>query len=159
VAVVDHVTTTGSVVDFPGSTAIGNDELLALDCDVLVPAALGGVFTAANAEAVRARLIVEGANGPTEPEADLIFRRRGVEVIPDIYANAGGVTVSYFEWVQNIQQFSWDEERVNDELEKVMVRAWRDINEVAERSDLPLRTAAFVLAIGRVGKATVLRGI
>jgi glutamate dehydrogenase (NAD(P)+) len=159
VALVDHVTTTGSVVDFPGSTAIGNDELLALDCDVLVPAALGGVFTAENAEAVRARLIVEGANGPTEPEADLIFRRRGVEVIPDIYANAGGVTVSYFEWVQNIQQFSWDEERVNDELEKVMVRAWRDINEVAERSDLPLRTAAFVLAIGRVGKATVLRGI
>jgi glutamate dehydrogenase (NAD(P)+) len=159
VALVDHVTTTGSVVDFPGSTPIGNDELLALDCDVLVPAALGGVFTAENAEAVRARLIVEGANGPTEPEADLIFRRRGVEVIPDIYANAGGVTVSYFEWVQNIQQFSWDEERVNDELEKVMVRAWRDINEVAERGGLPLRTAAFVLAIGRVGKATVLRGI
>jgi glutamate dehydrogenase (NAD(P)+) len=159
VAVVDHVTATGSVVDFPGSEAIANDDLLTLDCDVLVPAALGGVFTAENAEAVRARLIVEGANGPTEPEADLIFRRRGVEVIPDIYANAGGVTVSYFEWVQNIQQFSWDEERVNAELEKVMTRAWRDINEVAERGDLPLRTAAFVLAIGRVGKATVLRGI
>ena len=159
VAVVDHVTTTGSVIDFPGSQPIGNDDLLTLDCDVLVPAALGGVFTAENAEAVRARLIVEGANGPTEPEADLIFRRRGVEVIPDIYANAGGVTVSYFEWVQNVQQFSWDEERVNGELEKVMVRAWRDLTEVAERGDLPLRTAAFVLAIGRVGKATVLRGI
>jgi glutamate dehydrogenase (NAD(P)+) len=159
VAVVDHVTASGSVVDFPGSEAIGNDGLLTLDCDVLVPAALGGVFTAANAEAVRARLIVEGANGPTEPEADLVFRRRGIEVIPDIYANAGGVTVSYFEWVQNIQQFSWDEERVNGELEKVMVRAWRDLTEVAQRGDLPLRTAAFVLAIGRVGKATVLRGI
>ena len=159
VAVIDHVAATGSVVDLPGSEAIDNQDLLTLDCDVLVPAALGGVFTAGNAEAVRARLIVEGANGPTEPEADLIFRRRGIEVIPDIYANAGGVTVSYFEWVQNIQQFSWDEERVNGELEKVMVRAWRDITEVAERGGLPLRTAAFVLAIGRVGKATVLRGI
>ncbi|HEX6203883.1 MAG TPA: Glu/Leu/Phe/Val dehydrogenase dimerization domain-containing protein [Thermoanaerobaculia bacterium] len=159
VAVVDHVAATGSVVGFPGTDAIDNQALLTLDCDVLVPAALGGVFTAENAPEVRARLIVEGANGPTEPEADRVFRRRGVEVVPDIYANAGGVTVSYFEWVQNIQRFSWEAERVDAELERVMTRAWRDLVGVAKSGKLPLRTAAFVLAIGRVGKATVLRGI
>jgi glutamate dehydrogenase (NAD(P)+) len=158
-AVVEHAAGSGSVVGFPGSDALSNEQLLALPCDVLVPAALGGVLRAENAEEVRAGMIVEAANGPTEPEADLVFRRRGIEVVPDIYANAGGVTVSYFEWVQNIQQFSWDEERVNAELEKVMVKANRGVRELAAARGLPLRTAAFVLAIGRVGKATVLRGI
>ncbi|HEX2253403.1 MAG TPA: Glu/Leu/Phe/Val dehydrogenase dimerization domain-containing protein [Thermoanaerobaculia bacterium] len=158
-ALLAHVAASGTVVGFAGTDALSNADLLALDCDVLVPAALGGVFTADNAEAVRAKLIVEGANGPTEPEADLVFRRRGIEVVPDIYANAGGVTVSYFEWVQNIQQFSWKEERVNAELETLMVEAYRHIRRIARERDLPLRTAAFLLAIGRVGKATVLRGI
>ncbi|HEX2165566.1 MAG TPA: Glu/Leu/Phe/Val dehydrogenase dimerization domain-containing protein [Thermoanaerobaculia bacterium] len=158
-ALIAHVAATGSVVGFPGSDAISNEDLLLADCDVLVPAALGGVLTAENAPEVRARMIVEAANGPTEPAADLVLRRRGIPVVPDIYANAGGVTVSYFEWVQNIQQLAWDEERVNEELEKVMVRSWRHLTEVAQGGKLPLRTAAFVLAIGRVGKATVLRGI
>ena len=155
----DHVAESGSVVELPGSEPVSNDELLALDCDVLVPAALGGVFTAENAGTVRARLVVEGANGPTEPEADLVFRERGVEVVPDIFANAGGVTVSYFEWVQNIQQFKWDEERVNRELEAILVKADRSLRRVAEDRGVALRTAAFIVAIGRVGKATVLRGI
>lgn len=158
-ALLAHLAETGSVVDLPGSEPLSNDELLALDCDVLIPAALGGVFTADNASAVRARLIVEGANGPTEPEADLIFRERGIEVVPDIFANAGGVTVSYFEWVQNIQQFKWDEERVNRELEGILVQADRSLRRVAEDRGVALRTAAFIVAIGRVGRATVLRGI
>lgn len=158
-ALLEHLGETGSVTGFPGADEISNAELLALDCDVLIPAALGGVFTEENAEEVRARIIVEGANGPTMPEADRIFRERGIEVVPDIYANAGGVTVSYFEWVQNIQQFRWDEERVNGELEKIMVDAYRTIRRISRERDVPLRTAAFILAIGRVGKATVLRGI
>lgn len=158
-ALLEHVGETGTVTGFPDADEISNAELLALDCDVLIPAALGGVFTQENAEEIRARIIVEGANGPTMPEADRIFRERGIEVVPDIYANAGGVTVSYFEWVQNIQQFRWDEERVNGELEKIMVDAYRTIRRISRERDVSLRTAAFILAIGRVGKATVLRGI
>jgi len=158
-ALLAHVAESGSVVELPGSEPITNEELLALDCDVLIPAALGGVFTAENAGAVRARLVVEGANGPTEPEADLVFRERGIEVVPDIFANAGGVTVSYFEWVQNVQQFRWDEERVNRELEAILVKADRALRRVAEDREVALRTAAFIVAIGRVGRATVLRGI
>jgi len=158
-ALVDHVAESGSVVELPGSEPISNEELLALECDVLIPAALGGVFTAENAGDVRAGLVVEGANGPTEPEADLVFRERGIEVVPDIFANAGGVTVSYFEWVQNVQQFKWDEERVNRELETILVNADRALRRVAEDRGVALRTAAFIVAIGRVGKATVLRGI
>ncbi|HVS04524.1 MAG TPA: Glu/Leu/Phe/Val dehydrogenase dimerization domain-containing protein [Thermoanaerobaculia bacterium] len=158
-ALLEHARRLGTVTGFPGTDGIANEELLTLDCDVLIPAALGGVLTRDNAEEVRATMIVEGANGPTEPEADEIFHRRGIEVVPDIFANAGGVTVSYFEWVQNIQQFSWDEERVNQELEKIMVASWRRLQEIAAARQVSLRTAAFVLAIGRVGKATVLRGI
>ncbi len=104
-------------------------------------------------------MIVEGANGPTSPEADGVFRDRGIEVVPDIFANAGGVTASYFEWVQNIQQFRWEEERVNRELEATMVKAYRTLRRLADEKGVPLRTAAFILAIGRVGKATALRGI
>src|SRR5690606_20971155 len=106
-AVVEHAKTTGSVKDFPGAKTITNDELLACECDVLIPAALGGVITRENASTIRASVIVEGANGPIEPEADELLEKRGVIVVPDILANAGGVTVSYFEWVQNIQQFTW----------------------------------------------------
>ncbi len=154
-----HVAATGSVVGFDGCTRIDNESILLLECDVLIPAALGAVLTEDNAHEVRARLIVEGANSPTMPAADHVFREREIPVVPDILANAGGVTVSYFEWVQNNQQFTWTEERVNEELESIMVSSYRTVREIATTKKLPLRTAAFTLAIGRVGKATVLRGI
>ncbi len=158
-ALFEHVKRYGTVKGFSGGDAISSQDVLLVDCDVLVPAALGGVLTAENAEYVRARVIVEGANAPTTPQADEIFERKGVIVVPDILANAGGVTVSYFEWVQNLQHVSWDEERVNAELERIMKEAYDRVVSIARSRQLSLRTAAFVLAIGRVGKATVLRGI
>lgn len=154
-----HQRETGTVVGFEGSEPLAADALLCEECDVLVPAALGGVLTPEVAREVRTRLVVEAANGPTLPAADRILRSRDILVVPDIYANAGGVTVSYFEWAQNIQQFLWSEERVNRELEERMVAAWRTLSEISRQKDVPLRTAAFLLAIGRVGKATALRGI
>jgi len=158
-ALYEHKEEAGTVTGFSGADAITNEELLTLECDVLVPAALGDVFSPELAREVRAGMIVEGANGPTGPEADTVFRERGIEVVPDIFANAGGVTVSYFEWVQNIQQFNWSEERVNGELEQTMVTAWRALRQLAADQGVALRTAAFMLAIGRVAKATALRGI
>ncbi|MEN8375969.1 MAG: Glu/Leu/Phe/Val dehydrogenase dimerization domain-containing protein [Gemmatimonadota bacterium] len=158
VAAGDAARASGSVVATPGVEPIGNDDLLALDVDVLVPAALGHVIHAGNAGAVRARLIVEGANAPVTPAADEILAERGVTVVPDILANAGGVTVSYFEWVQNLQQFRWDADRVDEELLATLERAYRTVREVAEAKDVSLRTAAFVLAIRRVAAATELRG-
>jgi glutamate dehydrogenase (NAD(P)+) len=158
-ALFEHVKRAGTVRGFQGGSPCSHEELLATECEVLIPAALGGVLTRENADAVRARVIVEGANGPTTPEADEIFERRRVVVVPDILANAGGVTVSYFEWVQNLQHLAWDEERVNAELEKTMKEAYDRVSQIARARKLSLRTAAFVLAIGRVGKATVLRGI
>ena len=136
-----------------------NEELLTLPCDVLVPAALGDVLTKANAEAVKAHTIVEAANGPTTPEADAVFEKKGIMVVPDILANAGGVTVSYFEWVQNIQQFRWEHDHVNAELKRIMFKAFATVHKVAVEKKLPMRTAAFVVGIGRVGKATVLQGL
>jgi glutamate dehydrogenase (NAD(P)+) len=150
---------TGSVIGTEGSETITNEELLELDVDVLVPAALGGVIHARNAGRVRARMIVEGANHPLTPEADDIFRESATLVVPDIYANAGGVTVSYFEWVQNLQQFRWTAERVDEELQKVMITAWEAITEIADEHGTDLRTAAFVLAIRKVAAATELRGL
>ncbi len=158
-ALAAHVRSHGTVQGFPGTDDVHNDALLALDVDVLVPAALGGVLTRDNARDVRARYIVEAANGPTTPEADEILQSRGIPVLPDIYANAGGVTVSYFEWAQNIQQFTWDEERVNGELHRHMREAYATLARVAREHRVPLRTAAFIVAIGRVGRATVLRGV
>ncbi|MGA9520149.1 MAG: Glu/Leu/Phe/Val dehydrogenase dimerization domain-containing protein [Myxococcaceae bacterium] len=158
-ALFEHVKRHGTVKGFTGAEACSNDEVLTADCEVLIPAALGGVLTKENAGHVRARIIVEGANGPTTPEADELFEKRGVVVVPDILANAGGVTVSYFEWVQNLQHIAWDEERVNAELERIMKEAYDRVSQIARSRKLPLRTAAYVLAIGRVGKATVLRGI
>ncbi|MCS6903531.1 MAG: glutamate dehydrogenase, partial [Candidatus Bipolaricaulota bacterium] len=143
----------------PHGTLITNQQLLTMECDVLIPAALGDVFTQENAPEVRAKLIVEGANGPTTPEADEIFNKRGITVIPDILANAGGVTVSYFEWAQNIQQFKWDLERVRSELQRVMARAYREVATLAREKRTSLRTAAFLLALGRVAKARAMRGI
>jgi glutamate dehydrogenase (NAD(P)+) len=158
-ALLAHLRQRGSVAGFPGTDAVSNAELLTLDVDVLIPAALGGVLTKENAKDVRARWVVEAANGPTTPEADEILHARGIPLLPDIYANAGGVTVSYFEWVQNIQQFTWEEDKVNAELHRHMREAYATIARVGREHRVPLRTAAFIVAIGRVGRATVLRGI
>jgi glutamate dehydrogenase (NAD(P)+) len=143
---------------FPGER-ISNDDLLTLDVDVLVPAALGDVLHARNAGEVRARLVVEGANHPTTPDADEVFRTRDVTVIPDILANAGGVTVSYFEWVQNLQHFRWTAERVDTELKATLERAYDAVHALATEHTTDLRTAAFALAIQRVSEATLLRGV
>ncbi len=144
---------------FPGSDAITNDALLRADVDLLIPAALGGVITDEVARDVRAKVIIEAANNPTRAEADEIFHNRNVVVVPDILANAGGVTVSYFEWVQNRQHFNWDLARVRKELERVMVDSFERVWNLAQEKHVPLRTAAYIIGIGRVGRATVLGGI
>ncbi len=158
-ALLEYKNRTRSVVGFPGSEAIGNEGLLQLDCDVLVPAALENQITLTNADRIRARMVAEAANGPTTPGADAVLHKNGVMVLPDILANAGGVTVSYFEWVQDLQQFFWDEDDVNRRLEKIMVRAFDDVYATAQRHDVDMRTAAYILAIGRVATATASRGI
>lgn len=155
----EHVKRTGSVKGFTGGVPCSNEEVLTTECDFLVPAALGGVLDRTLAEEVQAKVVLEAANAPTTPEADEILERRGILVVPDILTNAGGVTVSYFEWVQNLQHMSWDEERVNAELEKVMREAYERVAQISRSRRVPLRVAAYILAIGRVGKATVLRGI
>jgi glutamate dehydrogenase (NAD(P)+) len=146
-----------TVKGFPEGDAFEGPEVLTWDVDVLIPAALEDVITEENAGDIRADIVVEAANGPTTPQADEILQERGVLVIPDILANAGGVTVSYFEWAQNIQQFRWELERVNDELSKIMRRSYSAVNAIAKDKNLSLRTAAFVLAIRRVGKAVLSR--
>jgi len=156
---IEHVKATKSVTGFTGTDAISNEELLLSDVDVLVPAALGGVITEANARAVRARVVLEAANAPTTPKADEMLTERGVVVLPDIYVNAGGVTVSYFEWAQNIQQFSWEEDKINAELARHMREAYATLARIVRERKVSFRTAAFIMAIGRVGRATVLRGV
>lgn len=155
----EHRQETGSVVGFAGSEPISNDALLGLDCDVLVPAALGHVITASNARDIRARYVLEGANGPTSVEADEILAQRGVVCVPDIWANAGGVTVSYFEWVQNTQKLVWTEEQVNRGLEEHMVGAHRALVAVMNEYRCSMRSAAFALGVQRVKSATELRGL
>lgn len=147
----------GTVAGFAGGDAVDGADVLTWDADVLVPAALENAITVENAPDIKAKVIVEGANGPTTPEADTILHERGITVIPDILANAGGVTVSYFEWAQNIQRFNWTRERVNEELAKKMREAYQAVAGVAAGRDVDLRTAAFVLAIERVGKAAMAR--
>lgn len=149
----------GTVVGFPNADPIQRDSLLSIHCDVLIPAALGGVLTATNAKDVQAQYIIEAANGPTTPEADEYFIKAGKVLLPDIFVNAGGVVVSYFEWVQNIQQFRWRLDRVNTELKAVMMDAYREIRSIAQSSHCDFRTAAFQLAISRVASATALRGM
>jgi len=156
---VEHQKTVKTVVGFPGADPITNEDLLLLPVDVLVPAALGGVINEANATDVRARLILEAANAPVTPQADEALTKRGVTILPDIYVNAGGVTVSYFEWAQNIQQFTWEEEKVNAELHRHMRDAYATLARVVRERKVSFRTAAFIVAIGRVGRATVLRGV
>jgi len=150
---------TGSVVGYPGATVISDAELLTLPCDVLVPAALEEVITGENAERIRAKVIVEGANGPTTPEADEILTRRGIMIVPDILANAGGVTVSYFEWVQDLQTFFWSEEEVNARLRQHIVHSFADVYRIAQEKSVNMRIAAYIKAIARVAKAIELRGI
>jgi glutamate dehydrogenase (NAD(P)+) len=156
---IEHVARHRNLEGFSGGERITNAELLAADCDVLVPAALEKVFNAENAAKVKARLIVEGANGPTTPEADRVFRERGIVVIPDIMGNAGGVTVSYFEWAQDRMGYFWKEAEVNDRLEDVLLTNLHAVRHIATTRDATLRTAAYTLAIDRVVKALRLRGI
>jgi glutamate dehydrogenase (NAD(P)+) len=152
---------TGSVVGFPGTEPLTNDELLTLECDVLLPCALEGEITQDNADRIRARLIVEGANGPTTSEADQILVDRGVAVVPDIMANAGGVVVSYFEWVQDRYGYFWPEQEVNERLEEKMVAAYDALRGAAERFSLgnDFRTAAYTVALERILEARRLRGL
>ncbi len=157
--VLAHKQETGSVAGFPGADQITNEELLQLECDVLVPAALENQITMANAASVNAKIVAEAANGPTTPGADEILHDKGVFVIPDILANAGGVTVSYFEWVQDMQGFFWDESEVNQQLEKIMIRAFHEVSQSAEKHKVHNRIGAYVLAVGRVAEATKVRGL
>jgi glutamate dehydrogenase (NAD(P)+) len=154
-----HVDATGSVVGFADSDELAGAALLELEVELLVPAAVEGVLNAGNAERVKAKVIVEGANGPTTPEADEVFRRTGILVAPDILANAGGVVVSYFEWVQANQAFWWSADEVESLLAARMDIAWRDVTAHARRLDLPLRDAATVLAVERVAQAHLQRGL
>src|SRR6516162_3966923 len=148
-----------TVVGMPGTSRISNDDLLTMKCDVLVPAALENVITLNNAEAVKARIIAEAANGPTTPHADEILARRGITVLPDILANAGGVTVSYFEWVQNQEGLLWDSDEVNLRLQKIMVRGFNEMVETMRKHHVPPRAGAMILAVGRVAEATLVRGL
>jgi glutamate dehydrogenase (NAD(P)+) len=153
-----HLDGGGQLADFPGVDAIAPDELLGLECEVFIPAALGGMIHAENAHLVRARAVIEGANSPTTPAADEILHDHGVLVVPDVLANAGGVVVSYYEWVQNLQHFRWDEREVNDKLGTTMRRAYREVAARAKHDDAPLRVAAFELGIERVVDAARTRG-
>ena len=158
-ALLRHKASTGTVAGFPGARAVTNEELLEIDCDVLVPAALENEITGENAERIRAKLVAEAANGPTTPVADEILHSRGVVVVPDILCNGGGVTVSYYEWVQNLQDDRWDEETVNGRLRRRMARAFHAVYDIARDRGVDPRTAAYILAVGRVARVTELRGI
>ena len=149
----------GTVVGMPGGSRISNDDLLALKCDILIPAALENVITLNNAEQIKAKIIAEAANGPTTPHADEVLAKKGVFMLPDILANAGGVTVSWFEWAQNLHGFNWNEVEVNAKLEQVMKKAFYDVLEMSKKYRVHMRTAAYILAVGRVADATLVRGL
>ena len=155
----DWVQRNGSIVGFPGTRPIDPRELLELECDVLVPAALENVITGANAGRIRARIVAEGANGPTTPEADRILESKGIFMLPDILANAGGVTVSYFEWVQDLNRDFWDHEVVVAKLRAIMFRSFDEVWAMSQREKVDMRTAAYLLAVDRVAQATAERGI
>ncbi len=148
-----------TVTDFPGGERMTNAELIGCSCDILVPAATENQITEKNADTVRAKMLLELANGPTTPEADDILCDKGVIVVPDVVANAGGVTVSYFEWVQDIQSYFWTEKEVNARLDKIMTRTYESVSALAAQKKETLRTAAYMLAVSRVAEATVTRGI
>jgi glutamate dehydrogenase/leucine dehydrogenase len=155
----EHKEKTGSVINFPGSKNITNEELLTTDTDVLIPAALEGVLTSKNADGVKARIIAEAANGPCTPAADRVFHQKKILHIPDILANAGGVTVSYFEWVQNLQRYEWSEAEVNQKLNDKMVAAFNATYDASVKYNVEMRRGALTLAVERVIDAIKLRGI
>jgi glutamate dehydrogenase (NAD(P)+) len=158
-AVLRHVRATGGVGGFPHTTPVSNAALLEIPCDFLVPAAIEGQITRDNAARLKAQIVVEGANGPTTPEADEILEERGVLIVPDILANAGGVIVSYFEWVQDLQSLFWTEAEINERLEHIMVRSFDGVVGMAKNREVDLRTAALIFAVRRVADAVLTRGI
>jgi glutamate dehydrogenase (NAD(P)+) len=158
-AAIAHKQGGGGLAEFSGGERIGNDELLLLPCDVLAPCALELVLTEANADQVQARIVIEGANGPTSPAADEILESRGVLVIPDVLANAGGVVVSYFEWVQGLQEYFWKEEEVYARLDEIVARACAETWAVQEEKEISLRMAAYGVGIRRVAEASLIRGL
>jgi glutamate dehydrogenase (NAD(P)+) len=158
-SLIAHKGETGSVAGFSGGESINNKDVLEFECDVLVPAALEKVITKENASQIKAKIIAEAANGPTLPEADEILYDRGIMVLPDILANAGGVTVSYFEWVQDLQESFWEEDAINERLKLKMTRAFREAHEQAERKKVDMRMGAYAVAVDRVAEATKLRGL
>ncbi len=149
----------GTVVGMPGTSRLSNDDLLTLKCDILIPAALENVITLNNADQIKAKIVAEAANGPTTPHADEVLTRKGIMLVPDILANAGGVTVSYFEWAQDLQGYFWQEQEVNGRLEFVMKRAFHHVHEMARKHHVHMRTGAYILAVGRVAEATTVRGL
>ncbi|MFH1352422.1 MAG: Glu/Leu/Phe/Val dehydrogenase [bacterium] len=157
--VIEHSKKTGSVAGFHGAKDITNKELLELDCDILIPAALENQITKENAGNIKAKILAEAANGPTTPDADEILHKNKVFVIPDILANAGGVTVSYFEWVQNLQELFWNEKEINNKLHDIMVKSFNDVLSIYKKEKCDMRLAAYILAVGRVARAVELRGI
>jgi len=158
-AALAHKRDTGSLEGLAGAEAITNDELLLVDCDVLAPCALEQVITGENADQIKASIVCEGANGPVTPDADVILDDRGVLVLPDVLANAGGVVVSYFEWVQGLQEYFWKESEVNAKLNDIITRAFAETWRAHEERSLPMRQAAYALAVGRVAEATTTRGL
>jgi glutamate dehydrogenase (NAD(P)+) len=159
VSVFEHKKKNKSVKGFPGTKDITNEQLIELDCDILVPAALENVITAENASKIKAKIVVEGANGPTTPDADTVLFKNGIILVPDILANAGGVTVSYFEWVQDLQFFFWTIEQINERLKDVMTSSFRRVYNLAQANKTDLRTAAYMVALREVARAFELRGI
>ena len=149
----------GTVVGFPGSEEISNQQVLEVECEILVPAALENQITQHNAPRIKAKIVAEAANGPTTPEADAILHDRGIFLIPDILCNAGGVTVSYFEWVQDMQSFFWTEERINESLKGIMDRAFEAVYRMSDTHEVDMRTAAYMVAVARVAEATTIRGL
>lgn len=158
-ALLEYAKANKTIVGFPEAEPMPGDSLLTLPVDILVPAALQNQITAKNAAEIKARFVIEGANGPTTPQADVILRANGVTVVPDVLANAGGVTVSYFEWVQGLQSFFWSEDEVNDKLEHILVRAFQQVQRAAKEHRCDLRTAAYIVGVGRVADAILARGI
>ena len=157
--IMEHKADSGSCTGSPGTTTLSNEELLELPCHILVPASIEGQITERNAERISTTLVVEGANGPTSPEGEAILESRGVTVVPDILANAGGVIVSYFEWVQDLQFYFWSLEEINARQEQVLVSSFDEVADLAKSEDCSLRTSALTLAVSRVADAIRLRGI
>jgi glutamate dehydrogenase/leucine dehydrogenase len=157
--VLEHKNKTGSVTSYPGAKQVTNEELLELQCDILAPAALENQITRENARKIKAKIVAEAANAPTTPEADQILHEKGVFIIPDILDNSGGVTSSYFEWVQNLTRERWDEQMANRKLESMMVKAFNDVFDISKKRETDMRTAALILGVGRVAEAIKTLGL